>query len=481
MKVVIMAGGKGTRIASITKEVAAQYPELYNGAPDIPKPLLPINGVPVLEREICSLRDQGFDKIIITVGYLSSIIMDYFGDGTRISRATGKPFRVSISYFNEIMPLGNAGALYKLYDDLKDGVDEDFLLLTADSMFDVNFKRFVAYHMKQGGLATLFTHPNSHPLDSSVVVADMDCRVTGWLAKEDERPVYYKNRVNAGLHILNRKVLDIAEKNGTIVPELIGTRDSQGCIVKVDLDRQLLKPLCGDKIDRAIFCYDSPEYVKDMGTPERFQQVLYDYKTGMIKRKNLQHKQKAFFLDRDGTINKYKGFIRSVDQIELIDGVGKAIKEINDSGYLCIIITNQPVVARGEVSDKLLGEMHDKLETELGRSGAYIDALYYCPHHPDKGFEGEISSLKIDCNCRKPKIGLVIKAAEAYNIDLMSSWFIGDSRNDIQCGKNAGTKTVLLTGNDTDTSQHEGNKRNNLFGQDLTCNSLIEAVEQILR
>lgn len=480
MKVVIMAGGKGTRITSVTKKFAVQYPELYNEAPDIPKPLLPIDGIPVLEREICSLREQGFDKIIITVGYLSSIIMDYFGDGTCVSRATGKPFGVSISYFNEAMPLGNAGALYKIYDDLKDGADEDFLLLTADSVFDVNIRRFVEYHKKKGGWATLFTHPNSHPFDSSVVVADMDCRVIEWLAKEDKRPVYFKNRVNAGLHILNRKVLDIAVKNGTIVPELIGTSNSQGSVVKVDLDRQLLKPLCGNKNSEAIFCYDSPEYVKDMGTPERFEQVLCDFKVGMIKRKNLQYKQRAFFLDRDGTINKYKGFIRSVDQIELIDGVAEAVKKINASGSLCIIITNQPVVARGEVSDKLLGEIHNKLETELSRAGAYIDALYYCPHHPDRGFTGEISSLKINCNCRKPKIGLVVKAAKDYNIDLTSSWFIGDSRNDVLCGKNAGTKTVLLIGSDTDSNQHEGNKENSQFGQDLTCNSLIEAVEQIL-
>lgn len=474
-----MAGGKGRRIASVTKEFATQYPKLYKGASDIPKPLLPIEGVPVLEREICSLRDQGFDKIIITVGYLSSVIMGYFGDGSGISYATGKPFGVSVSYFNETMSLGNAGALYKMYDDLKDGDDEDFLLLTADSVFDVDFGRFVEYHKRQGGLATLFTHPNSHPSDSSVVVADMDCRVTDWLAKEDKRPVYYKNRVNAGLHILNRKALDVVAKNGIIVPELIGASDSHGYSVKVDLDRQILKPLC--KNGGEIFCYDSPEYVKDMGTPERFQQALCDFRTGMIKRKNLQHKQRAFFLDRDGTINKYKGFIRSVGQIELIDGAAKAVKEVNDSGYLCIVITNQPVVARGEVSDELLKEMHDKLETELGKSGAYIDALYYCPHHPDRGFEGEISSLKVDCNCRKPKTGLVMKAAEAYNIDLTASWFIGDSRNDIQCGRNAGTKTALLVGSDTATSQYEGGKENGQFGQDLTCNSLIEAVEQILR
>ena len=137
MKTIIMAGGKGTRIQSI--------------ASDIPKPMIPIDGVPVLEREICLLRDQGFDDIIITVSHLGSIIMDYFGDGSKLG--------VKIEYFNEEVPLGNAGALFKL----KDKLTEDFLLLNADAIFDVDFNRMVDFHKKNGGLVTLFTHPNSHP------------------------------------------------------------------------------------------------------------------------------------------------------------------------------------------------------------------------------------------------------------------------------------------------------------------------------
>ena len=410
MKVVIMAGGRGTRISSV--------------ASDIPKPMIRIDGKPVLEHEIECLRDQGFTDLILTVGYLGNIIMDYFGDGSGISPATGKPFGVSISYYFEKEPLGNAGALFKIRDQLT----EDFLLLNADAMFDVDFNRFVACHKSHGGLVTLFTHPNSHPYDSGLIIAGQDGSVEKWLAKEDERPRYYRNRVNAGLHVISPKILDV-----------------EITTPKVDLDRQLLKPLAGTG---NMFCYDSPEYVKDMGTPERYYAVCEDLISGRVKAKNLQNKQKAVFLDRDGTINKYVGFLRDIDEFELIDGTVEAIKKINNSGYLAIVVTNQPVIARGEVTYGELEQIHNKMETLLGLEGAYLDAIYYCPHHPHKGYAGEIPELKFDCGCRKPKPGMLLQAAKDFNIDLSRSWMIGDSENDVLAGENAGCKTVLLSGAD---------------------------------
>lgn len=430
MKVVIMAGGKGTRISSV--------------ASDIPKPMIKIEGVPVLEREIECLKKQGFNEIIITVSHLGSIIIDYFGNGSGNSPVTGKPFGVHIEYYVEKEPLGNAGALFKI----KDKLTSEFLLLNADAMFDVDFNRFITFHQKHGGLVTLFTHPNSHPYDSGLIVADKNGAVEKWLAKEDARPKYYRNRVNAGLHVINPKVLEHVSIDG----DSIGKTGVDGKPIKVDLDRQLLKPLAGTG---EIFCYDSPEYVKDMGTPERFYSVCKDCKEGRISAKNLKHKQKAIFLDRDGTINKYVGFLKNIDDFELIDGVAPAIRKINESGYLAIVVTNQPVIARGEVSFEKLEEIHNKMETLLGKEGAYLDAIYYCPHHPHKGYEGERPELKIDCNCRKPKPGMLLKAAEDFNIDLSQSWMIGDGENDVRAGINAGCKTVLLGNGDENYGQTE--------------------------
>jgi len=407
MKVIIMAGGKGTRIS-----------ELF---PDIPKPLIPIEGIPVLEKEIIGLREQGFTDIVLTVSYMHEKIEEYFGDGNRLG--------VKIEYFVEETPLGNAGALFKL------NLTEDFLLLNADAVFDVDFNRMILFHKQCGGLATLFTHPNSHPYDSGLILVDENGAVEKWLAKEDERPQWYRNRVNAGLHVISPEVLKNVD--GSHVGEVGEDRK----IIKVDLDRQLLKPLAGTG---KMFCYDSPEYVKDMGTPERFYSVVEDYKNGTVQAKNLKNKQKAIFLDRDGTINKYVGFLRSVDTMELLPGASEAIKRINKSGYLAIVVTNQPVIARGEVTVPELNEIHNKMETLLGKDGAYIDALYYCPHHPHKGYEGEIPELKTDCDCRKPKPGLLLRAAEDYNIDLEHSWMIGDSDSDVQAGDAAGCKGIKI-------------------------------------
>ena len=405
-----MAGGRGTRIA-----------ELF---PNIPKPLIPVDGMPILEREIRSLASQGFKDLILTVGYLSDKIISYFGDGSQLG--------VKIDYFVEETPLGNAGALFQLRNKIG---EDPFLLLNADAAFDVDFNRMLDFHKKHEGLVTLFTHPNSHPYDSGLIIADNDGKVEKWLSKEDERPQWYNNRVNAGLHVIDPKVLEISEKNLEIDPM---TGYPKG---KVDLDRQILKPLCGTG---KMFCYDSPEYVKDMGTPERYHQVEADYKNGVVQAKNLHNKQKAIFLDRDGTINKYVGFLRNIDDFELIDGVSEAIKKINQSGYLAIVVTNQPVIARGEVTWDELHEIHKKMETLLGKDGAYIDGIFICPHHPDKGFEGERPEYKIDCDCRKPKPGLLLQAAKEFNINLAESYMIGDSLSDVDAGKNAELKDSIL-------------------------------------
>lgn len=432
MKTVIMAGGKGTRISSV--------------ASDIPKPMIKIAGKPVLEHEIECLREQGFTDLIITVSHLGSIIKDYFGDG--------KKFGVNIQYFNEKTPLGNAGALFKIRNQLK----EDFLLLNADAIFNVDFNRFITFHRNHSALVTLFAHPNNHPYDSGLLITNTEDQVEQWLTKEDERPQWYRNVVNAGLHVINPAVLDMTGIN----PDVVGT-EVDGKIVKVDLDRQILKPLCGTG---KIYCYDSPEYVKDMGTPERYKEVCADFTTGKIKNRNLKCKQKAVFLDRDGTINKFVGFLRNINDFELLPGVAEAIRKINLSGYLTIVVTNQPVIARGEVTCSELQEVHKKMETLLGQQGAYIDHIYFCPHHPHKGYEGEIPELKIDCACRKPKPGMLLKATEDYNIDLSESWMIGDSENDIKAGQTAGCKTVLIGSEE--------------YGQDVTAGNLLKAIESIL-
>ncbi len=397
MKIVIMAGGKGTRIASINS--------------DVPKPMIPILDKPIIEYSIQCLKKQGYTDFIFVIGHLGHVIKEYFEDG--------KAFGVNISYIEEQEPLGTAGALYFLKDTIK----EDFLLLNGDIIFDIDVAKFYQAHKELGTVATILTHPNDHPYDSGIIVADETHHVTCWMSKEDERH-WYKNRVNAGIHMFTPEIF-------SFFPDL----------KKRDLDRDILKTLIGKN---ELGVYDSPEYVKDMGTPERYYDVIRDLQIGRVEEKNLLNTQKAVFLDRDGVINKYVGFLRNIDEFQLLDGVTHAIKEIHKQGYLVIVVTNQPVIARGEVTFEELQEIHNKMETLLGNEGTYVDDIFYCPHHPDKGFEGERPEFKIVCECRKPKPGMLLEAAKKYHIDLEQSWMVGDGETDMQAGEAAGCKCAFI-------------------------------------
>ena len=398
MKAVIMAGGKGTRLQSIAK--------------DVPKPMFPVNGKPILQYQIESLRQSGITDVIIMLGHLGECIKEYFKNG--------KQFGVNICYIQEESPLGTAGSLYYL----KGVIKQDFFLVFGDLMLDVDWNRFASFHKEKGASISLYAHPNSHPYDSDVLMVDGDDRVLSIAPKSVPRDFYYHNLVNAGVYCVNERFLDLIKQP-----------------VKTDLEKGLIfeRINSGD-----VFAYRSTEYVKDMGTPDRLNSVQNDLTKGVVNARNLSNKQRAIFLDRDGTINVSKGFLNSADKLELIDGVSNAIKKINTSRYLAIVITNQPVIARGECSFEELNRIHKKMETLLGEEGAYIDDLYFCPHHPDKGFEGEVVSLKIDCNCRKPKIGMIEKAVKKYNIDLAESWYVGDTTVDVMTGINAGVRTVLV-------------------------------------
>lgn len=398
MRAIIMAGGKGTRLQSIAK--------------NIPKPMVTILNKPILEYQIESLKKSGIVEVTIIVGHFGESIKEYFNDGHK--------WGVNIEYIHENQPLGTAGALYYL----KGKVWDDFFLIFGDLILDIEWNRFMCFHKKTDGLITLFGHPNSHPYDSDVIMMDETNKVIRIDSKYKERNYFYNNFVNAGLYCVSPAFLDLIEK-----PQ------------KKDLEKGLITsqiPL------GKVYAYKSTEYVKDMGTPDRFFAVTDDVKNGIVERRNLRNKQKCIFLDRDGTINYLNGFISSAEQFEIITDVDSAIKKINTSEFLAIVATNQPVIARGECSFEELSRIHMKMEMELGEKGVYVDDVFFCPHHPHKGYEGEIHELKIDCDCRKPRIGMLTAAAEKYNIDLKQSWYIGDTTMDIQTGINAGMRTILL-------------------------------------
>ena len=424
MRAAILAGGRGTRIGGMF--------------PDLPKPMIPVEGKPLLRHQVESLADQGIRRITLIVGYRADVIRSYFGDGGN--------FGVAIDYITEGEPLGTGGALPL-------AAREKTLLLMGDVYVDMDFGRFIRFHDEHNAGVSLFVHPNSHPHDSDAVVIDAQARVTAWKSKHDERHENLRNLAVAGIYIFSGSALPTGEAE------------------KRDLDRDVIAPLVPSG---EVFAYRSPEYAKDMGTPERFESVAYDVKNGVPAARNLKNKHRAVFLDRDGTINVEDGFIRKPEQIRLLPGAAASIAALNSSRLLAICVTNQPVVARGEVSLKGLEAIHARLDTLLGREGAYLDDLLFCPHHPDRGFEGEIAEYKADCDCRKPKPGMLFRAAERCNIDLSRSYMIGDRTSDIAAGRGAGAKAIgVRTGAALEDGKCE-------VEPDMTFDGLWDAVDWIM-
>lgn len=399
MKVVIIAGGKGTRIASVNSE--------------IPKAMIPVNGKPVVEMQLELAKRYGLTDILLIIGYLGDKIRSYFGDGSN--------WGVHITYFEEVTPLGTAGALA----ELKSVLTEDFVVFYGDTVMDIALDKMLMFHNEHQSDGTLFLHPNDHPYDSDLVEIDDENRIVNFHSKPHPNNLVCRNIVNAALYILSPSLLSLIPADE-----------------KSDFGKHIFPKAL--EAGKRLYGYLSPEYIKDMGTPDRYEKVCNDVRTGKVARMNRQYPRAAVFLDRDGVITKEVNLLCKPEQLELIEGAAKAIHYINKAGYLAILVTNQPVIARNLCSIEELEYIHAKLETLLGVEHAYLDAIYYCPHHPDSGYPEERKEYKIVCDCRKPKSGMLLQAAKDWNIDLTQSYMVGDRENDRLAGENAGVKSALL-------------------------------------
>ncbi|NVK29335.1 MAG: HAD-IIIA family hydrolase [Flavobacteriia bacterium] len=396
-QVVILAGGKGTRLANIRT--------------DIPKPMMPVAGKPILEYQLEMCAKQGLKHAILLVNHLKEPIIEHFGDSFQ---------GMEITYFVEEQPLGTVGGVKAVEDQLSG----DFLVLYGDVMMEMDLTRLYQFHQNKNAEATLVVHPNDHPYDSDLVELGAEDEVKAFLSKPHKEGLQYHNCVNAAAYVFSTRVLSRLEAG-----------------VKADFGKDIFPKWVGEV---KMFGYSTPEYLKDMGTPDRLERVEGDVKSGKVARRSLVNRQKCIFLDRDGVLNYDTDLIDRPEDLELYSWTAPSLRKINRSDYLSVVTTNQSVVARGMIDEEGLGEIHKKMETELGEAHAFVDAIYYCPHHPHKGYEGERPEYKIDCDCRKPKPGMIMKAAKRFNIDLRSSWMIGDSSRDIESGKAAGVRTIAL-------------------------------------
>lgn len=402
---VILAGGKGTRLQA---RLAG-----------LPKPLIDVCGVPLLERQMLLVKRFGFEKVLVLVNHRADAIVEFCH--------TRDSWGMQLECIDDGEPRGTAGAMAQVIDRL----DEEFLVIYGDTMLEVDLGRFHSAHRRiQGVHATLFLHPNDHPQDSDLVEVNDGGRVVAFHPYPRPAGRWHRNLVNAALYWMRRDAIEPWRYAGG----------------SLDFGRDVFP----DMLRRGFFLngYVSPEYVKDCGTPERLDKVCRDVAEGRVARASLHQMQAAIFVDRDGTINREVGHLRRQDQLEVLQGVGGAIRRLNHAEFRVCVVTNQPVVARGECTFGDLRLIHDRLETELGVEGAFLDGIYVCPHHPDRGFPGEIEELKIRCRCRKPASGLIDQACRQFNVDRRRSWMIGDSTADVMAAASSGIRSILVeTGN----------------------------------
>jgi len=426
---IIIAGGMGTRLKARLG--------------DLPKPMIPIGGKPLLEHQVELAKRHGFTEIVIFACYRPDLIHAHLGDGSR--------WGVRISYEVEKTPLGTAGAVLAGLHLLS----ERFLVFYGDTMVNVDLGRIWDRHVASGAGATLLLHPNDHPLDSDLVEMDEADWVTAFHNRPHPAGRYFQNLVNAGLYVMEKKALGLWA----------------GDVRSMDFGKDLFPAML--RAGQRLLGYNTPEYIKDIGTPERYDRVSAEYASGVIARSSLQTAQPTVFLDRDGTLNREVDGVTSPDKLELLPGVAEAIYKLNRSGMRAVVISNQPIIAKGFCREADVQAVHNKLETLLGAEHAFLDRIYYCPHHPEKGFEGERAELKIVCDCRKPGVGMIERAVRDLNVDLKQSWLIGDTTTDLQTAKNAGLRSILVR------TGYAGEDNKYPARADHVCDTLGEAVEQI--
>lgn len=427
MKLAIIAGGKGTRL----------------GLKDAPKPMVRIGGKPLLEHVINNAKRYGIKDIYILSGYLYDVIEEYFGNGGALG--------VNITHIVEGSPLGTAGAVKQL----EDKINERFMIFYGDVMLNVDLNSFMEFDKLSTSAATIIAHPNDHPYDSDLVEINDENIVTAFHSKPHKENAYYSNLVNAAVYILGPEIFKYIPHDK---PSDFGK----------DIFPLLLKS------GETIRAYKTSEYIKDVGTIDRLKKVRSDFKGGKTERFSKRNKRSAIFIDRDGTLVKDIELLCNPEDLELFPHTASAIRKINNSDFLSFLITNQPVVARNLCDISVVTRIHSKLETLLGREGAYLNDIYFCPHHPDKGYPEENPDYKIECECRKPKTGMINRALSDYNIDIEASWLIGDMTVDVQTGINANMKTILVrTGKGGQDKKFEASP-------DLVFDNIADAVDFIL-
>ena len=395
MELAVIAGGKGTRFSKFSKK---------------PKILTKFKNLRLIDIYLKIYKKNNFKKINFLLGHKSEEIINYL-----------KKKKNKIDIIVEKKPLGTGGCLA----NLKFTKHTDLMIIMGDILTDFDVKKFLDFHKKKKADITLFVHPNDHPYDSDLINLGENNKVVDFFSKNRKRKIYSDNLATAGIYIIKSNILKNLNKNKY--------QDISKDIILKSIRRK-----------KKVFAYKSADYAKDVGTPKRYFQTLNDLKSKKLILFKKKKKNVAIFLDRDGVLNKEKKNFKYSNPCDLHPGVINSLRKINKSKYLSIIISNQPAIAKGFVTKKFVENSHKKLQTILGLKNVFVNDIIYCPHHPERGHKGEIKKYKINCKCRKPKNGMIMKAKKMYNIDLKKSYFVGNNIVDFKVAKTSKIKPIIV-------------------------------------
>ena len=376
----ILAGGQGTRLAPITDT--------------IPKPMVEFHGKPLLEYLVEMLRDQGFDRILLLLGYLPDKIQDYFGNGS--------DWGVSIQY--SVTPVENdTGRRIKL---AREQLDPTFLLMYCDNYWPMDFDSMWRRFTDSGATAQVTVYDNMDGYTRNNLRIDIEGLVETY---DPSRQMPGLQGVDIGFLILNDTVVDLmtnenASFEHTVYPQLVA-------------ERQLGAYVTGHR-------YYSVGSIDRLAETEKFLS-----------------RQPAVLLDRDGVLNKRMPrakYVTAWNEWEWLPGATEALRMFNEAGYRVILISNQPGIAFGDLTEDGLTDIHNNVRSDVLEAGGEITAIYHCPHGWDEG-----------CQCRKPQPGMLFQAQREHCLDLSRTFFLGDDERDGQAAVAAGCPWAMVTEEDS--------------------------------
>ncbi len=377
MQAIILAGGFGTRLQSVVK--------------DVPKPMAPINCLPFLAYIFTYLKKYNATDVILSVGYLNEKIVEYFGDSY---------LGISIKYAFETEPLGTGGAILnslKLVDSKK-----PLIVLNGDTFLEIDYKKLLDFHNSSKSKLTMVLRSLEDCSRYGSVIINEDSVVTDFVEKS---VLSSSGFINGGIYVLS--------------PEIFSQYNLPK---KFSFEQDFL---CKYISKISPFGFISNDYFIDIGIPEDYRKAIIDLPKII--------KNKALFLDRDGVINIDYGHVHKIADFHFIEGIFELCIRAQEKCYLIIIVTNQAGIAKGYYSEEQFLDLTEWMEKEFRERGITIAKTYYCPYH----VESVTEKYRKDSFDRKPNPGMLMKAIDDFNLDSNESILIGDKESDIEAAKSA--------------------------------------------